>query len=68
MRTKPRYDVFVRDWWRFNEYGLKIPYPGAPREYLARDVTYRVAREMCSDWNSTHDPGEVSRKAEFELC
>ena len=59
------YDVFVRDWWRF-EGGVRVPYPGAPRRYLARHVTYADARELCDRYNSTHEPGPTSRKAEFD--
>lgn len=67
-----RYDVFVRDWWRDagpGEAGWPkglVPYGGAPREMLAEGVTYAEARELCDEYNSTHEPGRYSRKAEFE--
>lgn len=58
------YWVFVRDWWRI-ENGKRVPYPGAPRRTIARGVSYDQARELCEDYNNSHNPGEVSRKAEF---
>lgn len=61
------YDVFVRTWWRENKNwpnGLE-PHPGTKR-YIARHVTYADAREICKNWNSEHEPGRLSKKAEFE--
>jgi hypothetical protein len=55
------YNVFTRTWWRN---GLE-PSPGR-RRYMARGVTYERARELCDQYNSTHKPGQLSRKAEFE--
>jgi hypothetical protein len=40
--------------------------PGWGRERtLARVATADVARQMCAEWNRTHKPGKLSRKAEF---
>lgn len=61
------YDVFVRTWWRRNRTwpnGLE-PHPGVKR-YLARQVSYDEARALCRTYNASHDPGPLSRKAEFE--
>lgn len=68
-----RYTVFVRDWWRewFPGCGEGrpanglIPYGGAPKETLAEGLTWAEARELCEEYNSTHEPGRYSRKAEF---
>lgn len=61
------FDVFVRDWWRKDQSGRIVPFPGAPREYLARDVeTEAEAREMCREYNDENEPGWQSRKAEYE--
>ncbi len=58
------YDTFHRTWWvRYN--GVKVPGIGK-RHYLERHVTYDDAREICHQWNVSHDPGELSDKAEFE--
>jgi hypothetical protein len=62
------FDVFVRNWWRRNEYGQLVPHPKARKTYLARHVTYDDARLICSDYNTTHRPGALSRKAEFLEC
>lgn len=59
------YNVFVRDWWRM-ENGRRVPYPGAPRRYLARGVSESIARQICAEYRAAHDPGPLSRKAEYE--
>jgi hypothetical protein len=61
------YDVFVRTWWRLNPSwpdGLE-PCPGKKR-YIARHVTREDALGVCEQYNSTHEPGRLSKKAEFE--
>lgn len=61
------YNVFTRTWWKHNPAwpkGLE-PCPGK-RRYLARGVSYERARELCQQYNSTHNPGRLSKKAEFE--
>ena len=65
--SSKRYDVFHRTWWQPGAHGGRVPGAGR-RHYLARDVSYDVARAMCRDWNSRHDPGFYSDKAEFESC
>lgn len=63
------FDVFIRDWWRYEETkynGKKIvPGPGE-KEYIAHGLTRQEARELCQEYNESHEPGELSRKAEFE--
>jgi len=61
------YNVFVRDWWKRNKNwpGGREPHAG-PKTYLRKHVTYADARELCQQYNSTHEPGFLSRKAEFE--
>jgi hypothetical protein len=72
IRGKGTYDVFVRDWWRPAERGEpgwpynKVPYPGAPKRYIAKGVSYNEARVLCAEYAADHDPGPMSRKAEFE--
>jgi hypothetical protein len=63
------FNVFVRTWWRLNHAwpnGLE-PCPGNKR-YLVRGVPRREAFDRCQEWNATHKPGRLSRKAEFEEC
>lgn len=57
------YDVFHRTWWL--DAARRQPGAGT-RHYIARHVTYDDARELCREWNASHDPGPRSDKAEFE--
>jgi hypothetical protein len=60
--------VFVRNWWRKNDAwpGGREPDPTAPKHYLARNIaSEEEARSMCKEYNATHDPGPLSRKAEY---
>ncbi len=65
------YAVFVRTWWKQAEPGSRY-YPGlepcpGPRRYLKRNLkTADEARQLCQQYNSTHKPGKLSKKAEFE--
>jgi hypothetical protein len=61
------YNVFVRNWWRNNPgwpNGLE-PCPGR-KTYLRKSVTWEDARAICKQYNDSHNPGRLSRKAEFE--
>jgi hypothetical protein len=73
------YDVFHRTWWkkcRHNPSNLRAPRswgwpnglePGfGKKHYIAHHVTREDALELCEEYNSTHEPGRLSDKAEFE--
>lgn len=62
------YRVFTRNWWRRNPAWPDGREPGAgPKTTLrARVETEAEAREICRTYNATHDPGPLSRKAEYE--
>ena len=61
------YNVFHRTWWKANKSYPGGREPGAGRKtYLRRGVTYDDARAICKQYNDTHEPGFLSRKAEFE--
>ena len=61
------YDVFVRNWWRRNPSYPGGREPGAGRKtYLQRHVTEADARAICKQYNDSHAPGFLSRKAEYE--
>jgi hypothetical protein len=69
--TVESYRVFVRNWWRWERSSVtgerrRVPNPGARKTTLARGLTYAGARQMCHDYALTHEPGPLSRKAEFE--
>jgi len=74
----PLYDVFIRSWWVYDdvkEYNYKtggfklvkkiVPGPGE-KKYTHYGLTRAEALTMCKEYNDTHEPGELSIKAEFE--
>lgn len=61
------YNVFHRTWWTPNpEYPQGLEPCVGKRHYIAKHVTEEDARELCKEWNASHDPGPLSDKAEFE--
>lgn len=79
--TAESYRVFVRNWWRYAEPGEAgteggklglptsrkvVPDPGARKTTLATGCTWAEARALCEEYAASHDPGPLSRKAEFE--
>ena len=59
--TAESYHVFTRTWWARNG----EPHAGR-KTTLSRRCTYSEARAIAKEYNDTHDPGQRSRKAEFE--
>lgn len=63
------YRVFVRNWWKRNPSwpnGLE-PDGNAKKTYISNHVdTEEYARQICREYNESHDPGPLSRKAEYE--
>jgi len=62
------YRVFTRTWWRNNK-----DYPNGLEPCAGRKTTIRKgikteeeARSICKVYNACHDPGRLSRKAEYE--
>lgn len=69
MTTESRYRCFTRIWWRCNPAWPDGREPGAgTRSYRSHPdrLSYSEAQAYCRRWNETHDPGPLSRKAEFE--
>ena len=62
------YKVFVRDWWRNNPAWPNGLEPSAGRKTtIKKNVkTEAEARAICKQYNATHAPGRLSRKAEYE--
>jgi len=61
------YHIFHRTWWRPNPSwpnGLQ-PHAGV-KTYFGTAATEADARAQCAQWNGTHEPGRLSRKAEYE--
>ena len=63
------YDVYTRNWWKHNPRwpnGLE-PNPGGRRYYVAKGIeTESEARAIAQEYNRTHNPGRLSRKAEYQ--
>ena len=65
------YNVYTRNWWKNNPNGRwpngLEPNPGGRRYYLARGIhTESEAQQIAREYNRTHEPGRLSRKAEYE--
>ena len=58
-----RYRVFVRTMYR-REAGKIVPGWGR-KTTIERNLTYDEARRRCQDYNATHNPGKLLRRAEF---
>ena len=61
------YHVFTRTWWVRNPKWPQGKEPGIGRKHtLARNVkTGSEAQAICRQYNGTHKPGFLSRKAEY---
>lgn len=60
------FKVFHRTWWSHDEdtNGLK---PDLGRRHSLGEVeTEQEARKMCQEYNSTHSPGRLVDRAEYE--
>lgn len=62
------YRVFTRTWWKNNPTWPNGLEPCAGRKYTIRErvATEADARAVCREYNDTHKPGRLSRKAEYE--
>ena len=62
------YKVFIRNWWKRNpDYpGGREPHAGRKHTLHKRIATEAEAREICKVYNANHEPGFLSRKAEYE--
>ena len=62
------YVVFHRTWWKKNPSWPdgREPDVGFPT-VIGRASTEDEAMDMCKEWNDSHDPGFLSRKAEYTL-
>jgi len=53
------YKVFVCNWWKNNR-----SWPNG-QHTIATTNTEEEAREIAQEYNRTHEPGRLSRKAEY---
>ena len=67
MRNTNGFKVFTRNWWKKNPSwpGGREPDAGARKRTLGYVETEEEAIAMCREYNTTHSPGELSRKAEW---
>jgi len=64
--TSILYRVFTRTWWRDNPDWPDGLEPSLGRKTtLAKRVSFEEARRIARKYNATHEPGRLSRKAEF---
>ena len=62
------YRCFTRTWWTENPKWPDGLEPRCGQRYtIARNInTEEEARRICRNYNDTHDPGRLSKKAEYE--
>ena len=61
------YKVFTRTWWKTNPEWPNGLEPCIGRKYMLRLVNKEdEARDICQEYNKTHKPGRLSRKAEYQ--
>lgn len=69
MANDKQYNVFHRTWWK------EATTPGWPNDlepeagektYLVEGVIYAEAIEVAAEYNDSHTPGRLNRKAEIE--
>ena len=60
------WEVFTRTWWKDNPEWPDGREPCiGPSRKIGTASTIEEARRMCREWNASHPPGRLSRKAEF---
>jgi hypothetical protein len=61
------YYCFTRTWWKRNPAWPDGREPEAGKRHtVAKNLTFSAAQAYCQQWNSTHKPGPLSRKCEFD--
>ena len=61
------YRIFKRAWYKY-ENGSRVPDCNARKTTIDFADTETQARDICRDWNLTHDAGPRSVKAEYTTC
>ena len=65
-KSSRAFEVFHRTWWQKDPSSPDGRCPGVGRSIrIGWAATETEAREMCRKWNSTHNPGHLSDKAEY---
>lgn len=58
--------VFIRNWYKRDAKGNLVPGPGRKSYIDPAFDAEEEARAFCQEYNRTHNPGPLSRKAEYE--
>jgi len=60
------YQVYVSNWWKENpDWPDGLEPDGTDKYKLKKVRTEAEARAICAEYNATHKPGRLSRKAEY---
>ena len=60
------YEIFHRTWWQPNPSWPDGREPGVGEpHHIGWADSEEEARQMCREWNSEHEPGHLSDKAEY---
>jgi hypothetical protein len=60
------FKVYVSNWWKENpDWPNGLEPDGTVRHTLKKVGTEAEARAVCEEYNATHAPGRLSRKAEY---
>lgn len=66
MKKVGRYRVFHRTWWKNNSEWPNGLEPSAGRKTtIGYADSEEAARDMCRVYRANHEPGRLSRKAEY---
>ena len=63
------YTVFIRNWYKYERdnqgHIIIVPNYHARKEILTRVSNEDQARDICRVYNANHNPGVLSRRAEY---
>ena len=60
------FQIYVSNWWKENpDWPNGLEPDGTDKRKLMKGSTEAQAQAVCADYNSTHAPGRLSRKAEY---
>ena len=62
------YEIYVRAWWKENKdwpEGLEPNGAAVKSSICPRVWSEDIARNICTRYNATHDPGRLGHKAEY---
>lgn len=60
-----KFKVTHSNWWRL-ENGKLLPNYNRRKMLIGYTYSETDARQMCENWNKSHNPGKLSNKAEYQ--